>query len=78
MTALASYEASPGLIELGGARPGVVAKMTNTGRVFLLKLRSLRPDDQAIRDLRGLLKKALRQWGFRCISIEEVRDDDQC
>ena len=72
MTALAS-----GLIELGGAQPGVVAKMTNTGRVFLLRLRSLRPGDQAIRDLRWILKKLLRQWGFRCLSIEEVHDDDR-
>lgn len=49
--------------------------MTNTGRTFLLKLRSLRPDDQAIRDLRWVLKKLLRQWGFRCVSVEETNDD---
>lgn len=36
--------------------------MTKSGRVFLLKLRSRRPDDaETIRNLRALLKKALRQ-----------------
>jgi hypothetical protein len=39
--------------------------VTNTGRTFLLKLRSLQSDDQAIRDLRWVLKKLLREWGFR-------------
>ena len=37
--------------------------MTNTGRTFLLKLRSLRPDEETTRNLRLILKKLLRQWG---------------
>ena len=52
--------------------------MTNkSGRIFLLKLRSLRPDDgELIQNLRALLKKALRQWRFRCVSIEEEKPND--
>jgi hypothetical protein len=49
--------------------------MTDSGRVFLLRLRSLRPDDETIRNLRWLLKIALRQWGFRCVEISEVRNE---
>jgi hypothetical protein len=48
--------------------------MTNTGRTFLLKLRSLRPDDETTRNLRLALRKLLRQWGFRCVSVEEIRN----
>jgi hypothetical protein len=52
--------------------------MTNmSDRTFLLKLRSLRPDNQAIRNLRWVLKKLLRQWGFRCDDIKEVHDDER-
>ena len=42
------------------------------GRTFLLKLRSLRPTDETTRNLRLLLKKALRQWGFPCVDLREV------
>jgi hypothetical protein len=50
--------------------------MTNTGRTFLLRLRSLRPGDETIRNLRQLLKRILRQHQFRCEQITEVRDDE--
>jgi hypothetical protein len=48
-----------------------------SGRTFLLKLRSLRPDDETTRNLRLVLKKLLRQWGFRCVSITEESHDDR-
>jgi hypothetical protein len=48
-----------------------------SGRIFLLKLRSLRPDDETARNLRQVLKKLLRQWGFRCVSITEEPQDDR-
>ena len=35
----------------------------------------LRPGDHAIRDLRWMLKKPLRQWGFRCLDIREIHND---
>ena len=50
--------------------------MTNTsGRRFLLRLQSLRPDDETTRNLRLVLKKLLRQWGFRCIDIREIHNE---
>ena len=51
--------------------------MTNPGRTFLLKLRSLRPDEETTRNLRWMLKKALRQCGFRCIDLREVHDETE-
>lgn len=76
MTALPSYEASPGLIELGGAQPGVVAKMTHTGRVFLLNAVAAagRPDNQ--RPTRAA-QEGSAAVGFSMHLIEEVRDDDR-
>ena len=44
-------------------------------RLFVITLRSLQPDDETTRNIRWLLKKALRQWGFRCISLEEKSDE---
>jgi hypothetical protein len=46
------------------------------GRTFVLRLRSLRSDDQAIRELRWVLKKLLRQCGFRCLSLKEENHDE--
>ena len=48
--------------------------MTNkSGRTFILRLRSLRPDDRStMRSLRLLLKGILRRHEFRCVSVEEV------
>jgi hypothetical protein len=52
--------------------------MTNkSGRTFLLKLQSLRPDDETTRNLRWLLKKTLRQLGFCCIDLREESQDDR-
>jgi hypothetical protein len=52
--------------------------VTNTsGRTFLLKPRSLRSDDQAIRDLRLVLKKLLRRCGFRCVSVSEEQNNER-
>jgi hypothetical protein len=52
--------------------------MTNkSGRTFLLKLRSLRPDEETTRNLRALLKKALRQCGFRCLDLTEEKQGGQ-
>jgi hypothetical protein len=48
-----------------------------SGRIFLLKLRSLRPDDETTRNLRLILKRLLRQFGFRCVSITEESQDDR-
>jgi hypothetical protein len=49
--------------------------MSTSGRIFLLKLRSLRPDEETIRNLRWVLKSLLRQHGFRCVSVsEEVQE----
>jgi hypothetical protein len=39
------------------------------GPIFVLRLRSLRRDE--IRRLRRLLKALLRQYGLRCISVEQ-------
>ena len=47
------------------------------GRIFVLRLRSLLPDDAATyRALRQLLKRILRQDQFRCTSIEEEKHDE--
>jgi hypothetical protein len=43
-------------------------------RVFLLKLRAL-PGVDAIRALRSALKRLLRSYGLRCVSIAEVHDE---
>jgi hypothetical protein len=52
-----------------------VTGMSTSGRIFLLKLRSLRPDEETIRNLRWVLKSLLRQHGFRCVSVsEEVQE----
>ena len=40
----------------------------NTDRVFVVSLRPL-PGRDAIHELRGLLKIALRRHGFRCLSV---------
>ena len=48
-----------------------------SGRTFLLKLQSLRPDDETTRNLRWVLKKVLRQWGFRCIDLTEEGKRDE-
>jgi hypothetical protein len=46
------------------------------GRTFTIRLRSLRPDDETIRNLRMLLKRILRSHQFRCTSIEEEKHDE--
>ena len=46
-----------------------------SGRIFLLKLRSLQSDDETVRTC-AVLKK-LGQWGFRCISVTEEPQDDR-
>jgi hypothetical protein len=38
--------------------------------VFVLRLRPL-PGTDAIRQLRALLKRALRSHGFKCLSVEQ-------
>jgi hypothetical protein len=44
-------------------------------RIYILRLRALRGAD-AIRQLRALLKRALRSHGFRCLSVyEEIIND---
>jgi hypothetical protein len=48
--------------------------MSDVRRIFVLKLRSLRGD--GIRELRWVLKRLLRQYGFRCVSAREERGDD--
>jgi hypothetical protein len=45
------------------------------GRAFLLRLRSLRPDDETTRNLRLVLKKLLRQWHFQCLDIREIHNE---
>ena len=52
--------------------------MTNTsGRIFVLRLRALQPDDGATyRALRQLLKRILRQDQFRCLTVEEENRDE--
>ena len=42
-------------------------------RVFVLWL-AAKPDTDAIRSLRGLLKPALRKFGLRCIDVEEIAE----
>jgi hypothetical protein len=44
-------------------------------RVFLLTLEGTRGD--AVRNLRALLKIALRGFALRCVSAEEVGHDDR-
>jgi hypothetical protein len=53
--------------------------MTNntSGRTFLIRFKSLRPDDETIRNLRWLLKKALRQCWSRCIDVKEEKRDER-
>ena len=43
---------------------------------FVLVLEAL-PGAPAIRQLRWILKKLLRQHDFKCIDIREVRDGDR-
>ena len=51
--------------------------MTNMpGRIFLLKLKSLRPNQETTRNLRWLLKTLLRQWHFQCIDLKEEKSDE--
>jgi hypothetical protein len=40
--------------------------------IYLLRLEA-KPGDDGIRGLRWLLKIALRRFGMRCVSIEEVQ-----
>jgi hypothetical protein len=44
-----------------------------TTRVFVLTLVAA-PGSDAIRSLRSLLKIALRRFGLRCLSIEELAE----
>jgi hypothetical protein len=47
---------------------------TTPGRVtYLLVIRPL-PGVDPIRNLRWVLKGLLRQWGFQCTDIREIRD----
>lgn len=39
---------------------------------YLLIIRDTRPDESSIRRLRELLKRMLRQCGYRCVKIEPV------
>jgi hypothetical protein len=48
-----------------------------SSRVFLLRLRSLRPADETNKNLRWLLKKTLRQLGFQCVDVREVTKDGE-
>ena len=48
-----------------------------SGRIFLLRLRSLRSADETTRNLRLLLKKTLRQLGFQCVDLREVTKDGE-
>jgi hypothetical protein len=41
------------------------------GRIFVLRLKA--PRDGAIRKLRFLLKRLLRGYGLRCLSVEEEK-----
>jgi hypothetical protein len=41
------------------------------GRIFVLRLRA--PRDGAIRKLRWLLKRLLRSYDLKCLSIEEEK-----
>jgi hypothetical protein len=48
----------------------------NDGRpVYVLRLKPL-PDTHTIRQLRALLKRALRAHGFRCVSLVEEKQHD--
>ena len=42
------------------------------GRVFVLRLKAPR-DSSGIRKLRFLLKRLLRGYGLRCLSVEEEK-----
>jgi hypothetical protein len=42
--------------------------------VYVLRLVA-QPGVNAVKELRLLLKRLLRSHGFRCVSIEEERDD---
>ena len=58
--------------------PGMGIHMSECrDRIFVLRLRSLQPDDGAtIRAVRQLLKRILRQHQFRCLAVkEEYRDE---
>lgn len=44
--------------------------------VFVLRLRPL-PQTDAIRELRALLKRALRSHGFKCLSVEQEQQHDR-
>jgi hypothetical protein len=50
--------------------------MSNDGTrvIYVLRLVAL-PDRDAVRELRALLKRALRQYGFRCISVDEEKEN---
>jgi hypothetical protein len=42
---------------------------------FILTLKSRQPEAEAIHALRRLLKFALRQCGFRCVSAEQQQEE---
>ena len=44
------------------------------GTVFVLRLRADPNDSNSIRNLRALLKLALRRYRLRCVSAVEVRE----
>jgi hypothetical protein len=46
---------------------------TKPPRIFVLRLRAL-PNIDAIKALRMLLKRALRTYGFRAVSVHEEID----
>jgi hypothetical protein len=43
----------------------------NRGPVFVVRLRSIRPNSDGIRGLRWVLKILLRRFGFVCIDARE-------
>jgi hypothetical protein len=43
--------------------------------VYVLRLVAL-PNRDAVRELRLLLKRALRQCGFRCISVDQIQEKE--
>jgi len=47
----------------------------NEQPIYRLRLRPLKDVDQ-IRALRHVLKRLLRTYGMKCISVEEEKDDE--
>jgi len=45
-------------------------------RIFIIRLRTVATDSDAIRRLRWLLKQAWRQHGFKCVSAVEETEGE--